>query len=127
MTDQENPKSPEAIARRKEFLLAQGLLYRSGIVLARGDIRAGLRPATLVRSAISSIAVLALRALKNRTGLDGLRAVIPLLVGGITAVSRKALVKPALGGVLLLGAVGSIARFVIKRKKARKLKRGQNP
>ena len=127
MTNEGNIKSPESIARRKEFLLEQGVLYRSGLRLAQSEVKASLRPASLVQTAISSIALFGYAALKSRAQLSGVRAVLPLLIGGISAISRKALIKPLVGGALILGAVGTIANMVVKRRKARKLKRQEKP
>src|ERR1035437_4003493 len=126
MTNEGNIKSPESIARRKEFLLAQGVVYRSGLRLAQSDVRASLHPGSLLQSAVTNIAMFGYAAMKSRVQLSGLRTVLPLLIGGITAISRKALIKPLLGGALILGAVGAIANVVIKQKKARKLKRQQD-
>jgi hypothetical protein len=120
MANQVNMKSSESIVRRKESLLAQGAMYRSALRVTKSEVRASLRPASLVQSAISSIAMFSYAALKSRVQLSGLRAVLPLLIGGISAISRRALIKPMLGGFLILGAVSTIASVVIKRKKALK-------
>ena len=121
MTNEIEPESHASLAQRKEKLVREGVSYRSAISDAQGVIKDSLRAESLARSAIAHITTAAYAAFKSGAGLKGanLQTLVPLLVGGVSALSKKALLKPIVRGALILGALGTILTFVVKKKKAR--------
>lgn len=104
-----------SLAERKKKLVAQGASFRAAVSDSKHAVKANLRPATLAKSALSHIAMSALSVFKNRKGIG----LLPILAGGVSALSKRALLKPVLGGALILGAVGAAATYISKKKKAR--------
>jgi hypothetical protein len=117
------------IAERKRLLIAQGASYRSGIAHARTSLHTSLNAQSLAKSAMNHIAMGAMGAVsafKSGGILKGgnLQVILPLAMSLIARVSnKKHLVKPIARGALVLGAVAAIARFVIRKKNANKMKR----
>jgi hypothetical protein len=108
------------IARRKEILLAQGAVYRAGLSNAKEAVQAKLQSGSLLQNVLRTVAVAGFAALTSRAGrIGGVRSALPLLITGVAALSRKVRLKPLARSILLAGAVGAVAGFVIKRKKAR--------
>ncbi|CAN5176975.1 hypothetical protein BH11PSE11_BH11PSE11_18760 [soil metagenome] len=120
----DDKKSPEAIAKRKEYLQAQGAVYRLQIVDAKMGVTENLRPAALAHNALNSIGRIGASALGGGK-LGNLRTILPFVVSGIAAVSKRAVIKPLFRGILVIGAVAAVASVVNKRRKARKLGRLQ--
>jgi hypothetical protein len=128
-------------AERKRLLIAQGAAFRNGVAQAGRVTQTSLRPDTLANGALGHLASTAMSwfggAGKGKgavtsatrvigTALAGLdvAAVLPLVLSGASALSkrfllRRAMVKPALYGALILGVAGATAVFLARRKKAR--------
>lgn len=107
----------DALAQRKAQLVAQGAVYRSEIRGAERAIAADLNLGKLARSVLGHAALMLYAAFKRRTETAGatLQTLLPLVVGGVSALSRRSLLKPALPLALLMGTVALLA----KRKEAR--------
>lgn len=112
----EAPASKEvALAERKERLLRQAEFYRVGIVHARAGIRQGARPEALFHTALEH----ATWAIRNR--VDGLlrptginvAAIMPFAASILGFITRRRLVKPALG---VLVAAAGVALYVQQRR-----------
>lgn len=112
----EAPVSKEtALAERKERLLRQAEFYRVGIVHARAGIKQGARPEALFHSALDH----ATWAIRNR--VDGLlrptginvATIMPFAVSLLGFITRRRLVKPALG---VLAAAAGVAFYVQQRR-----------
>lgn len=110
-----------SIAQRKAQLVAEGKVFRTRISSAKEAVKAGVQAESLTKAAISHIAAAAFALIGSRGGIPGvnLQTVVPLLVGGISALSKKALLKPVLAGAVVLGSLGAVASYVIRKKKAR--------
>ena len=110
-----------SIARRKEILLAQGAIYRVGLSGAKDMVQAKLQAESVFQSLIRAGASAGFSALKSRASRPGFaaQAVLPVLISGVAALSRKVRAKPLARGLLLVGAVGAVVGFLVKRKKAR--------
>lgn len=118
--------SSAALAERKRMLVAQGASYRSGIAHARAAVHSSLSAESLTKSAISHVAMGALTAFKGGGILKGanLQVLLPVAMSLFSKLSKKThLAKPIARGVLALGAVAAIARFVMKKKSAGKVKK----
>lgn len=109
-------------AQRKKMLIAQGAMYRLGLIESRSELRANLRPDVLARSALHSLVTTASGALGRGFDLRNLNAahlqtVLPLLISAVSLLAkRRSLIKPALAGVIALVAAGAIARFASRKK-----------
>jgi hypothetical protein len=120
-------------ALRKKQLVAQGAMYRAEILAATEMTRAGLRPDSLARSALSQVVFSALAAFRGK-GLDGgagptdagmrLQTVLPLVISGVSALlklSGRSAAKPLLRAALVAGAAAAVgaAVYLSKKKMAR--------
>jgi hypothetical protein len=112
------------VADRKKMLIAQGALFRAEIMHAKEVTRAGLRPDSLARGALSHIGLAALAALKSRGGPSvagvNVQSLLPLVITGISLLSKNPSLKPALRGGLAAAAAAITAVLVWKRKKAQR-------
>ena len=110
------------LSERKKILVAQGALFRTGIGFSRNVVQANLHAESLAKSALSHIVMSAYNALKTGAVFksSNVQMVLPLVLGAVSTLSKKSLLKPVLGGVVALGVVGTIVRFVMQRKKTRR-------
>ena len=103
------------LAERKATLLREAEFYRIGIVHARASVKQGARPQALLHQAIDH-ASWALRArvdaLLHPTGIN-VGAIMPFAVSVLGFITRRRLVKPALG---VLVAVAAVALYVRQRR-----------
>ena len=111
------------IELRKQLLITQGAMYRSGIAVSKEKVMHGLRADSLARSALKHIGLAALSAWRTRSGVaaTSMPAILPVIAGGIAKAWRERNWKPVLRGVLLAGVMaGAAAAFVSysKRKQA---------
>jgi hypothetical protein len=107
------------ISARKEELLREGAFFRSGVALAKAQVKHAARPDVILHSAIDH-ATYALRsradALLRPTGVS-VAALAPYAMTIFGFIRRRNLGKPALGIGLVLGAVG----WYVQRKRAQQL------
>jgi hypothetical protein len=112
------PDDPNSIEERKKKLIAQGGAFRAQVIDAKQDVHAGLRPDSLLKGTFSHIAA----TLRNRHVVQiagaNLSTVLPLLVSGISALSKGSLKKPVMRAVVIAGVAGAIATLLIAKKKA---------
>ena len=105
----------DALAERKARLLRQAEFYRVGIVHARAGIKQGARPEALLHTALDH-AGWALRSrmdsLLRPTGIS-VGAIMPFAVSILGYITRRRLVKPALG---VLVAAAAVALYVQQRR-----------
>lgn len=116
-----------SIELRKQLLITQGAMYRSGIKSSKEKMVAGLHGDTLARSALKQVGMVALSAWRNRSGLaTSLPAVVPVVLGGISKLWKQPKVKPVLRGVAIAGAVASAVVLLAKwsRKKVQAMEGG---
>jgi hypothetical protein len=108
--------STMSLASRKAQLKRQADFYRVGIVHAKAGIRHGARPEALFHNALDH-AGWALRtrvdSILRPTGIN-VAAIMPYAVSIIGFITRKRLVKPALG---VLAAAGAVALYVQQRRR----------
>ncbi|WP_426107372.1 hypothetical protein [Massilia sp. TSP1-1-2] len=105
----------QSLATRKARLKRQADFYRVGIVHAKAGIRQGARPEALLHNVLDH-AGWALRSrmdsLLRPTGIS-VAAIMPYAVSIIGFITRRRLVKPALG---VLAAAGAVAWYVQQRR-----------
>jgi len=109
-----------SLAQRKTQLVEEGAAYRSGIGEATQAIKASLRAESLARNALGYLATIGFGLLKRRTGVasGGLQTMLPLLIGGISALKRTPWLKSLLRSTLIAGTVGTVVSMVARKKKA---------
>lgn len=106
-------------AARKEALVREGAFFRSGVALAKAQIKHAARPEVMLHSAFEH-ATFALRsradALLRPTGVS-LAGIAPYAMSIFGFIRSRKLGKPALGVGLALGALG----WYVQRKRAQQL------
>ncbi len=104
------------IELRKQLLITQGAMYRSGVASSKEKVVHGLRADSLVRSALKQVGLAALMAWRTRSSVaaaTGMPAILPIVAGGIARAWRERNWKPILRGLLVAGAMaGATAAFV---------------
>jgi hypothetical protein len=113
----EGPKDKDdALAERKARLLRQGEFYRVGIVHAKANIKQGARPDALFHNALDH-ATWAIRSrvdgILRPTGIN-VGTIMPYAVSILGFLSRRRLVKPALGVL----AVAAGAFYLLQHRRA---------
>jgi hypothetical protein len=114
--DSDKPMTP--IELRKQLLITQGAMYRSGIKSSKEKILHGLRAESLARSAIKQIGLAAFAAWRGRSGLAGgsLSTILPLVVGGVSRLWHQPKLKPVVRGTLIVGAIAATYAFISRWK-----------
>jgi hypothetical protein len=111
-------KDGMSVAERRRKLLAEGALLRLGVMESRATVRENLNAESLAKSAMRrvlgtvSATVGGLFSGKgaglNLQSLQSLQSLSPLLIGGISLLSRRALRKPLFyGGIISIGAAAA--------------------
>ncbi|MBB3213940.1 hypothetical protein FHW67_003246 [Herbaspirillum sp. Sphag1AN] len=107
--------------QRRRKLLAEGALYRFGIIEAREQVRAGLTPTGLAKSAasrFSSALGTGVSSLFSGGGNAGkiVQSLTPLLVSGMSLLSKRYVRKSFLYyGIITAGVL--LARYVARKAK----------
>ncbi len=91
--------SAQAVAAHKRKLIAQGELYRVGIVHARAHVSEALRPNSLLQGVVEHAVGFASNRVESLMAPGGLRlqGVMPYALTILSFIARKKLVKPAIG------------------------------
>ena len=111
-----DPKSEMTVEERKRLLLAEGALLRIGIMDARSVVRGNLNPESLAKGALNRVVGAAYSTFGGAFSSGNLQALSPLLIGGISLLTKRYLRKPLMyGGVI--SAVASLAYYLSKKKK----------
>jgi hypothetical protein len=104
---------------RKKQLIAQGALYRAEILVARENVEESLRPDSLARGMLNHAASTAVALFSNKTGAPAgrnLQSILPLVMSGISVVSKKTGLKPMLRGVLVAALTAGAAAFFARKE-----------
>lgn len=108
--------------QRKKLLVLQGQLFRSGLVLAQHDVRAGLQPKALLRSAfgdaVETGTEAARRLLSLQSLMDGrLSMLLPIAGKGLRLISRRGLLRPLVLAVAA-GGLGYAGWLLWQKRRA---------
>lgn len=105
--------SQMARAQRKRQLIAEGTVHRAGLFLARRQFESDWqsRPASV--QAASAAGDIVLRLLKNSAALQ---AIMPLLLGGLTAAVRRPRLRRLIGGTAVAAAVAATIRVLLRKR-----------
>ena len=111
------------IELRKQLLITQGAMYRSGIATSKEKVVNGLRADSLARSALKQVGLAALSAWRTRSGVaaTSMPAILPFIAGGVAKAWRERNWKPVLRGVLVAGVMAGVAAAFVgysRRKQA---------
>lgn len=111
---------------RKLELVAQAAIHRQRVAQARQSLAAGLHPGVLVKGA-GGLALAALALLRNRksdSAPAGMAALLPLAaplaLRGLSLLGKVNASKPTVRKLLIVGAVGALTAFAIKKAVARR-------
>lgn len=109
-------------AQRKKMLLVEGAIYRYEIMNARETVRSSLHATALAKSAIGHFTATASAAVENIFNLrnlqhGGLKTLLPLVMTGVSLLSKRGLVRPVLKVTLILGAAVAAAYVVVRKKR----------
>jgi hypothetical protein len=109
-------------AQRKKLLLAQGAMFRVGLIESTYAVRTNLQSDVLAKSALNSLVTSASSALGHGISLRYLsganfQTLLPIAISVISLlIKRRSLIKPLLIGAIALGTASAIARFAVKTK-----------
>lgn len=105
------------LAAEKKKLIAEGELYRVGLVCAKALVAQQLRPEALWQGALSQALGFAAKHVEHMLAPSGLRVqtAMPYLLAGLSLIARKKMIKPALG----VGVVAALVVTWLMRKKHR--------
>ena len=113
-----NDAHEAAMAAHKKRLIAEGQLYRVGIVHARAQVAHALHPQALLHGAVEHMVGYASARVDGLLAPGGLgwKAAVPYVLPALTFIARKKMFKPALGvGVAVAAAAAWLVR---KRRRA---------
>ena len=119
----DNDTRDTPIELRKQLLITQGAMYRSGIAASKEKVMHGLRADSLARGVLKQLGLAALSAWRTRSGVTAtsLPAILPIVAGGVARAWRERNWKPVVRGVLIAGAVAGVAAAFLgyqRRKQA---------
>lgn len=125
MTTHHQEPEHESSAQRKERLLQQCKAYRVAIGQARTVVRDNLGADGIAKTAIGLVSARAQSAFSNFSDLldlnsisgDKLRRLLPLVVSGVSLLTRRSVLRPILRGALLVGSAGTALYFFSRKKK----------
>lgn len=112
---------------RKQELVAQAAIHRQRVEEARETLIAGMRPGTLLKGvgglALTGLALL--RSRKEEEAQSSLAALLPvfapLALRGLSFLGKKAKPpRPTMRQLLLVGAVGALTTFAVKKVMSRR-------
>lgn len=100
------------LAAEKRKLIADGELYRVGLVCAKALVAQELRPEALWQGVLSHALGFAAKHVEHILAPSGLRlqSVMPYLLTGMSLIARKKMVKPALGVIVALAVTWLIRK-----------------
>lgn len=111
----QDPKLEMTIEERKRLLLAEGALLRLSILDARVVVRGNLNPESLAKVALNRVVGAAYSTFGGAFSGGNLQALSPLLIGGISLLSKRYLRKPLMYGSVI-SAVAGFAYYLSKKK-----------
>jgi hypothetical protein len=109
--------------QKKKLLIAQGAMFRLGLIESTQAVRTNLQPDMLARSALNNLMTGASSALGHGFSLKSLsgtnlQTLLPIAISVISLLlKRRSLIKPSLVGAVAIGAASTIARFISTIKK----------
>lgn len=111
-------RNPMGFDEQQKKLIAEGQLYRVGIVHSKIQVVNALHPQSVLNGAATYVASYANTRLDHILAPTGLRmqALMPLLNVALSYLSRRKVSKPLLGAGVAAGALG-LAWFARRRQR----------
>jgi hypothetical protein len=109
------PEAGLSAGERKKLLIAQGRLYRLGVIESRQEIASSLRMDSLAKAAVGHLTTNGYAALGQALNLTGgpaaqLKFLLPLLVSGASLLARnRHRARPSWRSIAGLGAAAAAA------------------
>jgi hypothetical protein len=106
------------IELRKQLLITQGAMYRSGLAVSKQKVVNGLHAESLARSMLKQFGLAALSVWRTRSGIaaTGMPALLPVVLSGLSKAWRQQSWKPIVRGVLIAGTVASAVALFMRYK-----------
>ncbi len=117
MPENDIPLSRE---ERKRKLLAEGALYRIGIIESRAIVHTNLTPGNLAKGVFERVVGGAYSTVSNLFSGNrryNLESLSPLLIGAFTILTKRYLRKPLLYTGVVSGVVGLVLYFSDNKKR----------
>ena len=117
----ESDSTANSLEERKKHLIAEGALYRSRFHYSKDVVAANLHAESLAKAAVNHLMATAYTAFAGSGGLKGLnlQSILPLLISGVSILSKRSLIKPLFRGVLVIATLGVTAKLLLKKRKPR--------
>ena len=114
-----NDRERLPIELRKQLLITQGAMYRSGIVGSREKVIQGLGAESLAKSALKQVglAVFSLWRGRSSMSMTNLPTLLPILMTGASGLLRPIIKTPILRRAVMLSVMASSAVLFYKLKK----------
>jgi drug/metabolite transporter (DMT)-like permease len=121
MTHQPNFDRKRSLAERKLRLLQEGAAFRAEMIRCRDIVRSSMNGGALTKNLFGRVAGIAYSMIAKHPGLfkaSRLQSLAPLLVTGVSLLSKRSLRKSLVVGSVLIAAVGAATYFSGRNNKA---------
>jgi drug/metabolite transporter (DMT)-like permease len=121
MTYQSNFDRNRSLAERKRRLLLEGAAFRAEMIRYRDVVRSNMNGESLTKNLLGRVAGKAFSMVAKHPGLfnaSRLQSLAPLLVTGVSLLSKRSLRKSLVLGSILIAAVGAATYFSGRNNKA---------
>ncbi|QRX84273.1 hypothetical protein [Glaciimonas sp. PAMC28666] len=120
MQSESHAERKHSLAERKLQLLREGEMFRAEILLCRDGVRSHMPGGTFSKGLLGRVAGTAYALLAKQPGLfsvSRLQSLAPLLVTGVTILSKRPIRKSLFFGGILIAAASTAAYFSTRNKK----------
>jgi len=114
MTYQSNFDRDRSLAERKLRLLREGAVFRAQMISCRDVVRSSMNRESLVKNLFGRVAGVAYAMVAKQPGLfkaSNLKSLAPLLVTGVSLLSKRTVRKSLIVGSVLIAAIGAAKYF----------------
>lgn len=121
MTNQSLAEQHRSRAERKRYLLEEGAIFRAEIIACRGVVRSRMSSGSISKNLFGRIAGMAYSMASKQSNLfsaSRLQSLAPLLVTGVTLLSKRYVRKSLIVGSVVVAGLGAAAYFSSKNNKA---------
>lgn len=121
MTHQSNFDRKRSLAERKLRLLQEGAAFRAEMIKSRDIVRSNMNGGALTQNLFGRVIGIAYSMIAKHPGLfkaSRLRSLAPLLVTGVSLLSKRSVRKSLVVGSVLIAAVGAATYFSGRNNKA---------
>jgi hypothetical protein len=121
MTYQSNFDPNRTLAERKLRLLQEGAAFRAELIRCRDVVRSNMNGGSLTKSLFGRVVGMAYTMVAKHPGLfnrSRLQTLAPLLVTGVSLLSKRSLRKSLVVGSILIAAVSAATYFSAKNNRA---------